>query len=34
MGNIDPQRLLDVRYFDADGADLESPTLFPVLTES
>lgn len=34
MGNIQPQRLLDVRYLDTESVDEESSTLFPVLTES
>lgn len=34
MGNIEPQRLLDVRYLDAEATDPETSTLFPVLTES
>lgn len=34
MGNIQPERLLDVRYLDAESAPAESSALFPVLTES
>jgi hypothetical protein len=38
MGNIEPQRLLDPRYLDADAGDGEagagSSVLLPVLTES
>ena len=34
MGNIQPERLLDVRYLDADNAPPELSELFPVLTES
>jgi tRNA 2-thiocytidine biosynthesis protein TtcA len=36
MGNIEPQRLLDVRYFDPDADDepAVAATLLPVLTES
>jgi len=34
MGNIQPDRLLDVRYLDHEHAEAESTTLFPVLTES
>ncbi len=34
MGNIQPERLLDLRYLDADNAPPELSELFPVLTES
>jgi tRNA 2-thiocytidine biosynthesis protein TtcA len=34
MGNIQPERLLDVRYLDAESSPPESSALFPVLTES
>ena len=34
MGNIDPQRLLDVRYLDTESAEQESESLFHVLTET
>jgi tRNA 2-thiocytidine biosynthesis protein TtcA len=34
MGNIETQRLLDVRYLDSEASESESETLFPVLTES
>jgi tRNA 2-thiocytidine biosynthesis protein TtcA len=34
MGNIEPQRLLDLRYLDTEACEPESNALFPVLTES
>src|SRR4051812_13076192 len=34
MGNLDPQRLLDVRYLDLEAEEAETKELFPVLTES
>jgi tRNA 2-thiocytidine biosynthesis protein TtcA len=34
MGNIEPQRLLDLRYLDTEACEPESNSLFPVLTES
>jgi tRNA 2-thiocytidine biosynthesis protein TtcA len=34
MGNIEVQRLLDVRYLDSEASEPEPTTLFPVLTES
>jgi len=35
MGNIEPQRLLDVRYLNADMTEDAAPsTLFPIVTES
>jgi tRNA 2-thiocytidine biosynthesis protein TtcA len=38
MSNIEPQRLLDIRFLDPDSGDADSPgsgsTLLPVLTES
>jgi tRNA 2-thiocytidine biosynthesis protein TtcA len=37
MGNLDPQRLLDVRYLDLEGEETaipEAKTLFPVLNEA
>ncbi|MBC8108838.1 MAG: PP-loop domain-containing protein, partial [Anaerolineae bacterium] len=34
MGNIEPQRLLDLRYLDPEGSEAENSTLLPVLTES
>jgi tRNA 2-thiocytidine biosynthesis protein TtcA len=32
MGNIEPQRLLDVRYLDPEAAEPDRGTLFPLLT--
>lgn len=34
MGNIEPQRLLDLRYLDLECAESETRDLLPVLTES
>jgi tRNA 2-thiocytidine biosynthesis protein TtcA len=34
MGNIQPQRLLDVRYLDPEAPEADTNTLFPVLMES
>lgn len=34
MGNIEPQRLLDVRYLDVEAAEPEPASLLQVLTES
>jgi len=34
MGNIDPQRLLDVRYLDIEAPEQETESLFKVLTET
>ena len=34
MGNVELQRLLDVRYLDSEASEPEMNTLFPVLTES
>ena len=34
MGNIETQRLLDVRYLDSEASEPEASALFPVLTES
>jgi tRNA 2-thiocytidine biosynthesis protein TtcA len=33
MGNIDPRRLLDTRFLDADPATMEKPEPFPILAE-
>jgi tRNA 2-thiocytidine biosynthesis protein TtcA len=33
MGNLDPQRLLDPRFLEADGRPEAEPELFPIVTE-
>lgn len=33
MGNINPSRMLDVRYLDLDGERVESPELLPILAD-
>jgi tRNA 2-thiocytidine biosynthesis protein TtcA len=33
MGNLDPKRLLDPRFLDAEGSQQAAPELFPIVTE-